>query len=107
MSPQEDSHPITLALVARAPVPGRCKTRLVPALGAEGAARLYEAMLGDSFAALARVGATRLVLLAAPEEDGVAALRALAPPGWDVVAQSSGDLGARLARALLELAPAG
>lgn len=32
---------IELAVLARAPVPGQCKTRLIPALGAEGAADLH------------------------------------------------------------------
>jgi uncharacterized protein len=30
-----------LAILARAPVPGQCKTRLIPTLGAEGAAALH------------------------------------------------------------------
>ncbi|SFB78761.1 hypothetical protein SAMN05660443_0125 [Marinospirillum celere] len=32
---------LDLAVLARAPVPGQCKTRLIPALGAEGAADLH------------------------------------------------------------------
>jgi len=98
---------VTLALVARAPIAGRCKTRLIPALGAEGAARLYEAMLHDSLRALASVGASRLVLLAAPEEGGVEVLRALAPAPWEVVPQSGGELGARLQSAMLRLTVSG
>jgi hypothetical protein len=35
---------VRIAVYARSPEPGRVKTRLIPALGAEGAARLYRAM---------------------------------------------------------------
>ncbi|MGL6280345.1 MAG: TIGR04282 family arsenosugar biosynthesis glycosyltransferase [Gaiella sp.] len=55
-------------VVAKAPLPGRVKTRLVPALGAERAARLARAMLLDTIdgcrAEVAEVG----VLHASPDE---------------------------------------
>jgi rSAM/selenodomain-associated transferase 1 len=94
---------ISLGVMARAPTPGRCKTRLAQALGAEGAARLYAAMLADSLAAFARIGVSRLVVMAAPEDDGVATLRALAPKAWEVIAQEGEGLGARLAHAMKKL----
>ena len=34
-------HAVRIAVFAKAPVPGEVKTRLIPALGAEGAARLH------------------------------------------------------------------
>ncbi len=40
--------PETLILFARPPQPGRVKTRLIPALGNEGAAELYRAFLSDA-----------------------------------------------------------
>lgn len=43
-------------LFARVPEPGRSKTRLAPALGAEGASRLYEALLADTVDRLREVG---------------------------------------------------
>ena len=88
--------------MARAPLPGRCKTRLAAALGDEGAARLYEAMLRDTLAAMAAV-ACRRVILAAPEHDGVAILSRLAPPGFEVLPQETGGLGERLAGAFRAL----
>jgi len=88
--------------MARAPVPGRCKTRLGSAIGAEVAARLYEAMLLDTLDGLSRIAA-RHVLLAAPEDEGVARLRALAPSSWEVLEQRGADLGARLAGAVRDL----
>ena len=40
--------PLEIAILARAPRPGRCKTRLFPALGARGAARLQAQLIERS-----------------------------------------------------------
>lgn len=45
-----------LLVFAKVPVPGHVKTRLIPRLGAEGASRLYAAMLADSLADFATLG---------------------------------------------------
>jgi len=94
---------VTLGVMARAPVPGRCKTRLARSHGEESAALLYEAMLLDTLDALSRVGAERTVVLAAPEHDGVAMLSRLASPPWEVHAQQGHELGERLAHAFRTL----
>lgn len=94
--------PFVIGVMARAPVPGQCKTRLARTLGDEAAAHLYDAMLRDTLDAVAAIDAHR-VILAACENDGVATLSALAPPGFDVVPQRSGDLGARLGGAFRDL----
>jgi uncharacterized protein len=88
--------PVTLAVMARAPVPGRCKTRLGRVFGAEAAAELYGAMLLDTLSRLEQVPVIRRVIAAAPEHDGVRRLRALAPAGWEVLEQRGDGLGARL-----------
>ncbi|MEK6712515.1 MAG: hypothetical protein AABZ64_18255, partial [Nitrospinota bacterium] len=49
----------TLILFARPPRPGRVKTRLAPALGAEGAAGLYRAFLLDAARLAGEVRAAR------------------------------------------------
>ncbi|MGQ0511143.1 MAG: TIGR04282 family arsenosugar biosynthesis glycosyltransferase [Betaproteobacteria bacterium] len=51
-----------LIVFAKAPVPGRVKTRLIPALGAAGAARLHAALLERTIATArhARCGAVEL-----------------------------------------------
>ncbi len=51
----------SLVLFARPPLPGRAKTRLAPALGGEGAARLYERFLQDA------AGAARALRGARPD----------------------------------------
>jgi rSAM/selenodomain-associated transferase 1 len=93
----------TLGVMARAPVAGKCKTRLSGAVGAEGAAALYEAMLRDTLDAMQGVGATRLVVLAAPEDDGVLALRSLVESPWEIVPQVGTGLGERLVNAFRTL----
>jgi hypothetical protein len=85
--------------MARAPLPGVCKTRLARSLGLTRAAELYRAMLLDTLTAYSSVPFSGRVVLAAPEDDGVAVLRGLAPPGWSVQVQLGSDLGARLAHA--------
>jgi uncharacterized protein len=49
-SPAE--HAEAVVLFVKAPVPGRCKTRLVPPLSPEDAAALYRAFSRDTFASL-------------------------------------------------------
>jgi uncharacterized protein len=93
-------HKTTVAVMARPPLPGLCKTRLAASIGGDAAAVLYRAMLLDTLDALATCGADRLVVMAAPEHDGVARLTSIVPKEWEVHAQHGGDLGARLLHAL-------
>lgn len=93
-------HKTTVAVMARAPLPGLCKTRLAASIGEDAAAVLYRAMLLDTLDALATCGADRLVVMAAPEHDGVVRLTSIVPKDWEVRAQHGGDLGARLLHAL-------
>ena len=98
------AHPgLTIGVMARAPIAGRCKTRLAKTLGAESAARLYAAMLADRLAAVDALPGALRILLAAPEDDGVAVLRRLAPAGWVILEQRGADLGERLGNAFRDL----
>lgn len=92
-----------IGLMAKEPRPGFAKTRLVPALGAAGAAALAEAFIADT-AALLRTIAVDVVVLAAPPE-AVEVLSALA--GFPAIPQHAGDLGARMAGAFADLAARG
>lgn len=89
-----------LLVFARAPVPGAVKTRLIPALGADGAAALYARLLERTLttAAAARYDATQIWIDGTPEHACFAAWRER--PGWSLQAQCGGDLGARMAHAL-------
>lgn len=92
---------VELTLFARAPVPGRTKTRLAKTLGEVRAARLYEAFLGDIVSRLAPLGALELACAGDLEHP---ALRRLAERhALPLRAQVPGDLGARMAHSLREM----
>jgi uncharacterized protein len=89
-----------LVIFAKAPQPGLVKTRLIPALGAEGAAVLARRMLEHTIkqALAANAGPVELCMSPAPDD-----------PVWHGVdlpdavartAQSDGDLGQRMANAV-------
>ena len=82
-----------LVVIAKAPEPGRSKTRLCPPCTPVQAAALAEAALRDTLAAVAAVPARRLLALDGP-------LGAWAPKGFDVIAQRGDGLGERLGHAL-------
>ncbi len=89
---------VAVGIFAKAPLPGRVKTRLAPALGEEGAARLYAAFLADTLAA--HPDAT-VFYAAAVDEAWIRARhphRRLAP-------QVGADLGERMRAALAALGP--
>ena len=87
-----------LLLFARAPEPGRVKTRLEPRLSAAGACALYEAFLADASRFYGRERNWRPVVCAEPRGEDPR-IAALFPPPWERRAQGSGDLGERLRRA--------
>ncbi|HEX6238725.1 MAG TPA: DUF2064 domain-containing protein [Acidimicrobiales bacterium] len=82
-----------LIVVAKAPVPGRVKTRLCPPCTAGDAAGIAAAALSDTLAAAAASGADRVVLAL----DGD--VGPWCPPGVEVVGQGSGGLDERLTHA--------
>ena len=89
-----------LVLFAKAPQAGAVKTRLIPALGAAGAAELARNMLSHTLqqALAARLGPVELCMSPAPQDPD---WRGIAVP--DAVlrtAQGEGDLGQRMARAV-------
>jgi rSAM/selenodomain-associated transferase 1 len=91
-----------LAIMAKAPVAGSVKTRLVPPLTAEQAAELYRALLLDQFEHLRQlVGAERYVFYAPADAEQL--LCNLAGADYAYRAQSEGDLGARMEHVFAEL----
>jgi rSAM/selenodomain-associated transferase 1 len=93
-----------LAVIAKEPVAGLAKTRLVPALGEAGAARAATAMLTDTLAAVRTSGAEPWLCFTPIEARR--RLQRLAP-GFGLLAQAAGDLGDRLAACLADLLEAG
>ncbi|WP_405452048.1 DUF2064 domain-containing protein [Streptomyces erythrochromogenes] len=83
----------TLLVIAKAPVPGRVKTRLTTRFTPEQAAGLARAALEDTLAAVLATPCTRRVLVL----DGRPG--PWVPPGVEVVPQCAGGLDVRLAAA--------
>lgn len=89
-----------LVIFAKAPLAGLAKTRLIPALGAEGAARLARRFLDHAMAQAiqARVGPVELCLSPGPDDSAWHGVKR--PDGVSCTDQGEGDLGARMARAV-------
>jgi hypothetical protein len=87
-----------LLVMAKAPVPGRVKTRLCPPLTPEQAAALALAALEDTLAAVAASAAARRVVVLDGEPG------AWLPAGFEVMPQAGGALGARMAAAFAAVA---
>jgi len=85
-----------LMVIAKEPVPGRVKTRLTPPYTPAEAAKLAEAALADTLAAVASVNVTRRVLALAGTPGQ------WLPPGFDVIGQRGGGLDERIAWALTD-----
>lgn len=90
---------IRIIVMAKAPVAGFAKTRLIPALGAAGAANVAQRLFKHTIANVteANLGAARLCVTPEPENPAWDTLRATANIEWE--AQRDGDLGQRLAAA--------
>jgi uncharacterized protein len=88
-----------LVVFAKAPQPGRVKTRLAPSLGEERAARLHARMIEGTVRIASQAGFGRVELHCAPHA-GHSTFATLACRYSLVLrAQGSGDLGARMQRA--------
>ncbi len=97
-----------LLVFARVPEPGAVKTRLIPRLGPEGAARLYAAMLDDALDTYATLGVSvRVYLTPGAGEDARALPPALVTSSITVHAQRGDTLGDRMRNAFLDAFAAG
>jgi rSAM/selenodomain-associated transferase 1 len=94
-----------LLLIAKAPVPGRVKTRLCPPCTPRQAATLAAAALADTVATLnATPAARRTLVLSGAVAGPHRAPGGLVPDGWRCVAQAGDGLGERLANAFADTA---
>ena len=90
-----------LGIFTRYPEPGRTKTRMIPRLGAEGAARLQEAMTGHTLLRARVWAATRNTRLCVHFTGATEPrFRQWLGPDLTCVEQVGADLGARMAHAI-------
>jgi rSAM/selenodomain-associated transferase 1 len=94
------NEPIAIAVLAKAPLPGFAKTRLIPALGAEGAALLQARLVEHAVATACAARIGPVTLWATPDErhplfQAIGGRRDVA-----LARQAGGDLGARMLAAV-------
>lgn len=87
-------------MFARAPVPGRTKTRLIPALGAAGATELHRALVRHALTQAAAAAPTRLELWGTGDDPGDELGQWAREFGAELYWQVGDDLGMRMQRAL-------
>jgi rSAM/selenodomain-associated transferase 1 len=87
-------------VMAKAPEPGLAKTRLAPALGAAGAARLARRFLAETVAQALAAKLGRVELCCAPDVRHPAFIEEARDDRVTLAAQGDGDLGVRMARAV-------
>ena len=88
-----------IVVFAKAPVAGFAKTRLIPALGAGGAANLARDMLSHTLAQALAAGVQAVELCMSPAPHDPAWHGVVLPAAVDRTAQGDGDLGERMNRA--------
>ena len=91
---------IAIAVLAKAPLPGFAKTRLIPALGAEGAALLQARLVEHSVATACAARIGPVTLWGAPDERHPLFQAIGARRGVALARQGGGDLGERMLAAV-------
>jgi rSAM/selenodomain-associated transferase 2/rSAM/selenodomain-associated transferase 1 len=89
-----------LAILAKAPVPGLAKTRLIPALGAAGAARAQRCFTRAAVQMAGQAGLRPAALWCAPDPAHPFFRALRARTSIDLLSQCAGDLGLRMTRAM-------
>lgn len=87
---------VDLAIFAKAPVPGYAKTRLIPALGAQGAADLQATMIRRTVETARAAALGRITLWCSPDPSHGLFEDLARTPGVALRRQFPGGLGARM-----------
>lgn len=93
------NEPVGVAILAKAPLAGFAKTRLIPVLGADGAALLQARLLAHAVATACAATIGPVTLWATPDETHPA-FQAMRTHGIALACQVDGDLGARMLAAI-------
>ncbi len=91
--------PVAVAVLAKAPLAGFAKTRLIPAIGAESAALLQARLIERAVATGSAAGIGPVTLWATPDASHPT-FQAIRARGIALAHQGDGDLGARMLAAI-------
>jgi hypothetical protein len=91
---------VAIAILAKAPVPGLVKTRLIPVLGAGRAAALAACLIERTVAMASQSAVGPVTLWATPDESDLLFQAARDRHAVTLARQSEGDLGTRMLTAL-------
>ena len=95
MSPPSNST-VAIAILAKAPIPGIAKTRLIPAIGAHAAAVLQGRLTERAVATALAANVGPVTLWCAPDSTHTTFLKLVARSRITLRPQPDGDLGARM-----------
>jgi uncharacterized protein len=95
------AEPVAIAILAKAPVAGLAKTRLIPALGADGVATLAARLIERTVATACAAAIGPVTLWAAPDESDPVFAAIRGRFGVTLACQPDGDLGARMHAAVV------
>jgi len=95
------NEPVAIAVLAKAPVAGFAKTRLIPLLGAEGAAQLQHGLIARAVATACAAAVGPVTLWATPDERHPAFQACSGRSDVALARQCDGDLGARMLAAIV------
>jgi rSAM/selenodomain-associated transferase 1 len=90
------TEPVAIAILAKAPIPGLANTRLMPALGAHGAAMLQECLTARAVETATAAETGPVTLWATPDVTHPSFRELAIRYGIAVKRQPDGDLGARM-----------
>jgi hypothetical protein len=93
---------LRIAIFAKAPIAGQAKTRLIPLLGAEGAAQLQAHLIERAVAKACALPGARVTLWVAGGIDHPFVVRCAADAGIGLTEQQGADLGARMTHAFAQ-----
>jgi hypothetical protein len=88
--------PVSVAILAKAPVPGRVKTRLIPAIGAHAAAVLQERLTERAITTALAADTGPVTLWCSPDATHSTFLKLVTRQRIVLKRQPEGDLGARM-----------
>ena len=94
-------HEYAVVIMAKAPLPGRVKTRMIPWLYPEAVSSLYYNFLLDKIEQVKNLKAQAFIAYT-PEAE-LPFFRTISPAGFNLIKQTGADLGERLANILTSL----